>query len=183
MSSPILQTTLPTRPLVRCIWFTGLSGAGKSTIAELVHQRLVSDGRAAFQLDGDLMRNGLCRDLGFTERDRIENVRRLAEVAKLMSDAGLTVLVSAISPYRTGRAFARSLFAEGAFIEVFVDAPLAICEQRDSKGLYAKARRNEIKHFTGIDSEYQRPQAAEVHLLTAVTPPETCADVVCREIA
>jgi bifunctional enzyme CysN/CysC len=148
----------------RCIWFTGLSGSGKSTLANLLEQRLHLDGRHTYVLDGDNLRHGLNRDLGFTEADRVENIRRVAQVARLMVDAGLIVLVSLISPYRADRAMARSLFAAGEFVEVFVDAPLATCEQRDVKGLYAKARRGELKNFTGIDSPYEAPLAPEVHL-------------------
>jgi bifunctional enzyme CysN/CysC len=148
----------------RCIWFTGLSGSGKSTLANLLEQRLHLDGRHTYVLDGDNLRHGLNRDLGFIEADRVENIRRVAQVARLMVDAGLIVLVSLISPYRADRAMARSLFAEGEFVEVFVDAPLATCELRDVKGLYAKARRGELKNFTGIDSPYEAPLAPEVHL-------------------
>jgi bifunctional enzyme CysN/CysC len=148
----------------RCIWFTGLSGSGKSTLTNLLEQRLHLDGRHTYVLDGDNLRHGLNRDLGFTEADRVENIRRVAQVARLMVDAGLIVLVSLISPYRADRAMARSLFAAGEFVEVFVDAPLATCEQRDVKGLYAKARRGELKNFTGIDSPYEAPLAPEVHL-------------------
>ena len=158
----------------RCIWFTGLSGAGKSTIANLLEKRLHAEGKHTYILDGDNVRHGLSRDLGFTEVDRVENIRRVAEVAKLMVDAGLIVLVSFISPYRSERRLARSLFADGEFLEVYVDAPIEVCEKRDSKGLYAKARRGEIKNFTGIDSEYQPPEAPEVHLLTAANDAEAC---------
>jgi bifunctional enzyme CysN/CysC len=136
----------------RCLWFTGLSGSGKSTIANLLEKRLHAEGKHAYILDGDNVRHGLNRDLGFTEADRVENIRRVAEVAKLLVDAGLIVVVAFISPYRAERQFARNLFAPGEFIEVFVDAPLEECERRDAKGLYAKARRGELKNFTGIDS-------------------------------
>ena len=148
----------------RCIWFTGLSGSGKSTIANLLERRLHAQGRHTYILDGDNLRHGLNRDLGFTQADRVENIRRVAEVAKLMVDAGLLVLVSFISPFRAEREMARSLFAPGEFVEVFVDAPLAECERRDPKGLYAKARRGELKNFTGIDSPYEAPLAPDVHL-------------------
>jgi bifunctional enzyme CysN/CysC len=151
----------------RCIWFTGLSGSGKSTIANLLEKRLHAAGRHTYLLDGDNVRHGLNRDLGFTEADRVENIRRVAEVAKLMVDAGLVVIVSFISPYRAERRLARSLFAPGEFVEVFVDAPLEVCEKRDPKGLYAKARRGELRNFTGIDSAYEPPEAAEVCLETA----------------
>ncbi len=148
----------------RCIWFTGLSGSGKSTIANLLEKRLHAQGRHTYILDGDNLRHGLNRDLGFTDADRVENIRRVAEVARLMVDAGLLVLVSFISPFRAERELARSLFAPGEFVEVFVDASLAECERRDPKGLYAKARRGELKNFTGIDSPYEPPLAPDVHL-------------------
>ena len=151
----------------RCIWFTGLSGSGKSTIADLLEKKLHAQGLHTYVLDGDNVRHGLNRDLGFTEADRVENIRRVAEVAKLMCDAGLIVMVSFISPYRADRQMARSLFGEGEFVEVFVDATLAECERRDPKGLYAKARRGDLKNFTGIDSPYEAPQTPEVHLQTA----------------
>ena len=159
----------------RCVWFTGLSGAGKSTIASLLEARLHATGKHTYLLDGDNVRHGLNRDLGFTEADRVENIRRVAEVAKLMVDAGLIVLVSFISPYRAERRLARELFAEGEFIEVFVDASLEVCEQRDAKGLYAKARRGELKNFTGIDSVYELPERPEIHLQSGTTDAETCA--------
>jgi bifunctional enzyme CysN/CysC len=141
----------------KVFWFTGLSGSGKSTIANAFEQKLHAMGKHTYILDGDNVRHGLNRDLGFTETDRVENIRRVAEVAKLMVDAGLIVLVTFISPFRADRAMARSLFKEGEFIEVFLDTPLAVAEQRDPKGLYAKARRGEIKNFTGIDSPYEPP--------------------------
>jgi len=158
----------------RCIWFTGLSGSGKSTVADLLEKRLHTEGKHTYILDGDNVRHGLNRDLGFTEADRVENVRRVAEVAKLMVDAGLIVLVSFISPYRNERQMARDLFAEGEFVEVFVDTPLEECERRDVKGLYAKARRGELKNFTGIDSDYEPPMSPEVHLYTMRTELEDC---------
>jgi bifunctional enzyme CysN/CysC len=147
-----------------CLWFTGLSGAGKSTIANLVERRLAAQGYHTYLLDGDNLRLGLNVDLGFTAEARVENVRRVAEVAQLMVDAGLVVLVCVISPFASEREFARGRFAEGEFVEVFVDTPLAECEQRDPKGLYAKARAGQISNFTGIDSPYERPQAPELHL-------------------
>ena len=159
----------------RCIWFTGLSGAGKSTLANLLERRLHAAGRHTYLLDGDNVRHGLNRDLGFTEADRVENIRRVAEVARLMVDAGLVVLVSFISPYRADRRMARELFAPDEFVEVFVDAPLVECERRDTKGLYAKARRGELKNFTGIDSAYEPPETPEVHLRTDQLDAEACA--------
>jgi bifunctional enzyme CysN/CysC len=155
-----------------CIWFTGLSGSGKSTIANLLEKRLLSEGRHTYLLDGDNVRHGLNRDLGFTEADRVENIRRIAEVAKLMVDAGLIVLVSFISPYRAERRMARELFPAGEFIEVFVDTPLEECERRDPKGLYAKARRGELQNFTGIDSSYEAPENPEIHLHSSELAPE-----------
>ncbi|MGC1550135.1 MAG: adenylyl-sulfate kinase [Rhodanobacter sp.] len=150
----------------RCLWFTGLSGAGKSTIANLLERRLHALGYHTYMLDGDNLRHGLNRDLGFTAEARVENVRRVAEVAHLMVDAGLIVLVCVISPFRSERQFARHLFDEGEFIEVFVDTPLEECERRDPKGLYRKARAGEIRNFTGIDSPYETPETPELRLLT-----------------
>jgi bifunctional enzyme CysN/CysC len=149
-----------------CLWFTGLSGAGKSTIANLVERKLHALGYHTYLLDGDNVRHGINKDLGFTPADRVENIRRIAEVAHLMVDAGLIVLVSAISPYRSERRSARELFGSGEFMEVFVDAPLEECERRDPKGLYRKARAGEIRNFTGIDAPYERPLAPDVHLLS-----------------
>jgi bifunctional enzyme CysN/CysC len=158
----------------RCIWFTGLSGAGKSTIANLLEVQLHAQGRRTYLLDGDNVRHGLNRDLGFTEADRVENIRRVAEVARLMVDAGLIVLVSFISPFRSERGMARMLFAPGEFVEVFVDTPLVECERRDTKGLYAKARAGQLKNFTGIDSAYEPPEAPEVHLHSDSQTAEQC---------
>jgi bifunctional enzyme CysN/CysC len=157
-----------------CIWFTGLSGSGKSTIANLLEKRLFSEAKHTYLLDGDNVRHGLNRDLGFTEADRVENIRRVAEAAKLMVDAGLVVLVSFISPFRDERDFARSLFEPGEFIEVFVDTPLKECEARDVKGLYAKARQGKLANFTGIDSPYEKPLSPEVSLDTVNQSPEAC---------
>jgi bifunctional enzyme CysN/CysC len=164
----------------RCLWFTGLSGSGKSTIANLLEKRLHADGKHTYILDGDNVRHGLNRDLGFTEADRVENIRRVGEVAKLLVDAGLIVIVAFISPFRAERQLARSLFESGEFIEVFVDAPLEECERRDVKGLYAKARHGELKNFTGIDSDYEPPQSPEIHLRTVGTRPESCVDEIVR---
>ena len=166
----------------RCVWFTGLSGSGKSTIANLLERRLHAQGLHTYLLDGDNVRHGLNRDLGFTDVERVENIRRVAEVAKLMLDAGLIVLVSFISPFRADREMARSLFKENEFLEVFVDASLATCEQRDPKGLYAKARRGELKNFTGIDSPYEAPLAPEVHLQSTSTAPETLAEEIAQRL-
>ena len=159
----------------RCLWFTGLSGSGKSTIANLVDKRLHALGHHTYILDGDNVRHGLNKDLGFTDEDRVENIRRVAEVAKLMTDAGLIVLVSFISPFRAERRMARDLFPPGEFLEVFVDTPLELCEQRDVKGLYRKARAGELKHFTGIDSPYETPESPEFHLHTETDTAEALA--------
>lgn len=155
-----------------CVWFTGLSGSGKTTIANLLEKTLYAKGRHTYILDGDNVRHGLNKDLGFTEADRVENIRRVAEVAHLMVDAGLIVLVAFISPFRAERQMARELFAPGEFMEVFVDTPLKECERRDSKGLYAKARRGELKNFTGIDSNYECSELPELHLKFNNEPPE-----------
>jgi bifunctional enzyme CysN/CysC len=163
------------RQIPKVLWFTGLSGAGKSTIANLVERKLVSMGCHTYLLDGDNVRHGLNRDLGFTAQDRVENIRRVAEVAKLMVDAGLIVIVSFISPFRAERHMARELFASGEFIEVFVDTPLAEAERRDVKGLYKKARAGELANFTGVDSPYEAPTHPEVRIDTTTTSPELAA--------
>jgi bifunctional enzyme CysN/CysC len=150
----------------RIIWFTGLSGSGKSTLANLLEKRLHAEGRHTYLLDGDNLRHGLNRDLGFSDRDRTENIRRVSEVAKLMFDAGLVVLVSCISPFRAEREVARGAVDPGDFIEVYVDTPLAEAERRDPKGLYAKARSGQLKNFTGIDSPYEPPLKPELHVRT-----------------
>lgn len=165
-----------------CIWFTGLSGSGKSTIANLLEKRLHAEERHTYILDGDNVRHGLNRDLGFTEADRVENIRRIAEVARLMVDAGLIVLVSFISPFSSERRMARELFADGEFVEVFVDTSLEECERRDPKGLYAKARRGELKNFTGIDSAYEPPEHPEVRLESGIKP-EICVERIMAEIS
>lgn len=167
----------------RCIWFTGLPASGKSTIANLLEKRLHAEGRHTYLLDGDNVRHGLSRDLGFTEGDRVENIRRVAEVARLMVDAGLVVIVSFISPFRADRRMARSLFDEGEFLEVFVDTPLEECERRDPKGLYARARRGEVKNFTGIDSAYEAPEAAELHVRTTGASAEDCVREILARLA
>lgn len=160
------------------VWMTGRSGAGKSTISEIVAQRLRARGCGVATVDGDHLRSGLCRDLGFSAEDRAENVRRAGYLANLMSKAGLIVIVSLISPFRSGRAAVRELFEPGDFIEVYVDASLEVAEWRDPKGLYRRARRGEIKQFTGIDSPYEPPQSAELHIDTLAGDPEQCAEQV-----
>ena len=158
------------------LWFTGLSGAGKSTLADLVETRLTHQGRHAYILDGDNLRHGLNRDLGFTDADRAENMRRTAEAARLLADAGLIVLVSLISPFRRERAQARAIAGDIPFLEVFVDAPLAECERRDPKGLYRRARSGAIRHFTGIDSAYEPPESPDLRLDTATLDPDCAAE-------
>ena len=164
------------------LWFTGLSGAGKSTIANLVEQKLAARGRHTFLLDGDNVRHGLNRDLGFTEADRIENIRRVGEVARLMADAGLIVMTAFISPFRAEREMVRKMLPEGEFIEVFVDTQLAEAEKRDDKGLYAKARAGELKNFTGIDSPYEAPEDAEIRIDTTAMSAEQAADLIVDEM-
>lgn len=158
------------------LWFTGLSGAGKSTVADLVEQALHRRGHHTMSLDGDNVRLGLNRDLGFTDEDRVENIRRVAEVSRLMVQAGLIVLVSFISPFRSERRMARDLMEPGEFLEIFVDTSLALCERRDPKGLYRKARAGQLPHFTGIDSPYEKPDAPELHLLAGEEPPDRLAE-------
>ena len=166
-------TRLGQQPTV--LWLTGLSGAGKSTLANLVEAELHARGHLTYLLDGDNVRHGLNSDLGFTDADRVENVRRVAEVARLMVDGGLIVIVSFISPFRAERTMARSLFAEGEFFEVHVDTPLAVAEERDPKGLYAKARRGELVNFTGIDSPYEPPERPEIRIDTSNLSPDAGA--------
>ncbi|MFM8353677.1 MAG: sulfate adenylyltransferase subunit CysN [Gammaproteobacteria bacterium] len=158
------------------VWLTGLSGSGKSTIANLLEARLVDLSRHTYPLDGDNVRHGLNRDLGFTEADRVENIRRVGETAKLMVDAGLITLVSFISPFRSERQMVRDLLQPGEFIEVFVDTPLEVCESRDPKGLYKRARAGEIRNFTGISAEYQAPLEPELHIRTTTVTPEQAVD-------
>ncbi|PZO55595.1 MAG: adenylyl-sulfate kinase [Alphaproteobacteria bacterium] len=169
------------RPAI--LWFTGLSGAGKSTIANMVEKKLHAMGRHTVMLDGDNVRHGLNRDLGFTQADRVENIRRVAEVAKLMADAGLIVLVSFISPFRAEREMARNLARDGEFFEIFVDVPLAVAEARDVKGLYKKARAGELKNFTGIDSPYEPPEKAEIRIDAAAMSPTDAAEKIVAVIS
>jgi bifunctional enzyme CysN/CysC len=166
----------------RVLWFTGLSGAGKSTIANLVEKKLHQMGRHTFLLDGDNVRHGLNRDLGFTDADRVENVRRVGEVAKLMADAGLIVLCAFISPFRAERRLVRDMLPEGEFVEVHVDATLAEAEKRDTKGLYRKARAGEIANFTGIDSPYEPPEQPEIRIDTMKTTAEEAAEQIVRAL-
>ncbi len=160
------------------LWFTGLSGAGKTTLANLVARRLHDLRYHAYVLDGDNLRHGLNRDLGFTDADRQENVRRMAEVSSLVYDSGLIVLTACISPFATEREFARNLFPPGRFVEIFADAPLELCEQRDNKGLYRRARAGEISDFTGIDSRFERPNNPELVMATGQQTPSQCADAI-----
>ncbi len=164
------------------LWLTGLSGAGKSTIADLVERKLHALGRHTFLLDGDNIRHGLNKDLGFTDADRVENIRRVAEVASLMVEAGLIVIAAFISPFESERRMARALFDPGEFIEVFVDAPLAVAEARDPKRLYERARRGQLRNFTGVDSPYEPPESPELHIETAHITPEQGADLVIEEL-
>ena len=161
-----------------CLWLTGLSGAGKSTIANLLEEQLFASGRHTYVLDGDKIRQGLNRDLGFSEDDRVENMRRAMEVARLFVDAGLVVIVAFISPYRAERNHARSRFEPDEFVEIHIDAPLEECERRDPKGLYAQARRGELVNFTGIDSDYEPPKAPEIHVDTVARSPDECVDLI-----
>ena len=165
-----------------CLWFTGLSGTGKSTIANLLERRLFAMGRHTYILDGDNVRHGLCRDLSFSDVDRIENIRRAAHAARLMVDAGLIVLTAFISPFKADRRMARELFGEGEFIEIFMDTPLQVCERRDPKGLYKKARRGLIPNFTGISSPYEAPENAEIHLKCGDSSPDEIVEQVIQEL-
>ena len=162
----------------RLIWLTGLSGSGKSTIAGLLERELNREGVHTYLLDGDHIRHGLCRDLGFTPEDRRENIRRAGETAKLLVDAGLVVIASFISPYRSDRTALRALFAPEEFVEVFVDCKLEVCEERDPKGLYRKAREGKIKDFTGVDAPYERPENPELRLDSSLKGPEESVAIV-----
>jgi bifunctional enzyme CysN/CysC len=166
------------------VWLTGLSGSGKSTVAAALNERLVAAGRLTYTLDGDNLRHGLNGDLGFSAEDRSENVRRIAEVARLFADAGIVALVPVISPYRSGRDHARELHRAAAlpFVEVFVDAPLDVCEARDPKGLYAKARAGELQGFTGVDDPYEPPRAPELVVESATTAPAAAAEQILRAL-
>ncbi len=166
-----------------CLWFTGLSGSGKSTIANLLEKKLHNRGKHTYILDGDNVRHGLNRDLGFTDADRVENIRRVAETAKLFVDAGLIVMVSFISPFKSERRMARALFEEDEFLEVFVDTPIEVCEDRDPKGLYKKARSGEIKNFTGINSTYELPDLAEIRLAGAEGTPEELVEQIIDDLS
>ena len=169
-------TLLNQKPCI--LWFTGLSGSGKSTIANAVELELFKRGRKTYLLDGDNVRHGLNKDLGFSEQDRIENIRRIGEVAKLFVDSGLIVLSAFISPFKSDRQIARSLVKYDEFIEVFIDTPLEVCEQRDPKGLYKKARDGAIKNFTGISSPYEAPEEPQIHIKTDEHSIEECVDIV-----
>jgi len=158
------------------IWFTGLSGSGKSTIANALEQELFKRGCHTYLLDGDNVRHGLNKDLGFSDEDRVENIRRIAEMAKLFVDAGLIVISAFISPFKADREMAKALFDDSEFIEVYMDAPLKVCEERDPKGLYKKARAGEIKNFTGIDSEYEKPIFPDISLDVGETPINDCVN-------
>ena len=168
------------RPCV--LWYTGLSGAGKSTIATLVDKQLHDLGRHTYLLDGDEVRRGLNKDLGYTAVDRAENIRRIGEVARRMVDAGLIVGAAFISPFRAERRMARALLDEGEFIEIFVDTPLAVAEQRDPKGLYRRARRGDLKNFTGIDSPYEPPEAPEIRIDTTLTSAADAAGIILADL-
>lgn len=164
-----------------CLWFTGLSGSGKSTIANALAHKLHQLGRHTVVLDGDNVRHGLCGDLGFSDQERVENIRRVSEVAKLFAESGTIVLTAFISPFKQDRALAREKLANGDFQEVFIDCPIDICAQRDPKGLYAKAKRGEIKNFTGIDSPYEAPEQPEFHIENAHKDiDEVVAEIVLR---
>lgn len=164
------------------VWFTGISGAGKSTVAGLVEKKLFSLGKHSYLLDGDIVRKGLCKDLGFDEKSRIENIRRVAEVASLMVDSGLIVLAAFISPFASDRTMARQLVGKNEFIEVFMDTPLEVAEKRDPKGLYQRARKGEIPNFTGIDSPYEIPENPEVRLIAGIESAEEMADIVVKKV-
>lgn len=168
------------KPVV--LWFTGLSGSGKSTVANAVESKLLSLGKHSYLLDGDNVRHGLNKDLGFSDADRIENIRRVGEVAKLFVDSGSIVLTAFISPFISDRDQARTLLGDGQFLEVYIDTPLSVCEQRDPKGLYKKARAGQIPNFTGIDSAYEAPLNADIHVQTENKSIEECAEAVVNKL-
>ena len=167
----------------RIVWLTGLSGAGKSTLAMALERRLFDAGRNVYVLDGDIVRGGLCSDLGFSPDDRVENIRRIGEVARIMADAGLLVIVAFISPFRADRGRVRAGMPPGRFTEVHVSTPLEVCEQRDTKGLYAKARAGELSDFTGISSPYEAPESPEVRLPTEQLSVDECVDRIMAVLA
>lgn len=164
------------------LWFTGLSGSGKSTIANAVERKLFELGKHSYLIDGDNVRHGLNKDLGFSDADRVENIRRIGEVAKLFVDSGSIVLTAFISPFRADRAQAKDMLSSGQFLEVYIDTPLEVCEQRDPKGLYKKARSGEIKNFTGIDSTYESPLKPDIHVQTAHYTVEECAQRIIEQL-
>lgn len=167
--------------LAACLWFTGLSGSGKSTLANLVEQELFQNGIKTYILDGDNIRSGLNKDLSFTEADRIENIRRIGEVAKLMCDAGLVVLATFISPFEKERCMLKELIGKN-FLEIFVDTPIEVCEGRDVKGLYKKARNGEISNFTGISSPFERPSQPDIHINTSALTPEQSVNLILEKL-
>jgi bifunctional enzyme CysN/CysC len=168
------------KPVV--LWFTGLSGSGKSTIANLVEKALAAEGKHTYLLDGDNVRHGLNRDLGFTDADRVENIRRVGEVARLMTDGGLIVITAFISPFRAERQMVRDMMKVGEFFEIFIDTPLTEAERRDVKGLYKKARSGQLAHFTGVDSPYEPPQAPDIHIDTTKMTAEAAADLIVERL-
>ncbi|MFA0608589.1 adenylyl-sulfate kinase [Vibrio sp. 10N.222.49.B4] len=172
------QRSVQKQQVPTVLWFTGLSGSGKSTVANVVESKLLSLGKHSYLLDGDNVRHGLNKDLGFSDMDRVENIRRIGEVAKLFVDSGTIVLTAFISPFIADRAQVRELLSSKQFLEVFIDTPLSVCEQRDPKGLYKKARAGEIKNFTGIDSMYEAPLTPDIHVETEGQSIEACADIV-----
>ncbi|WKY58283.1 adenylyl-sulfate kinase [Vibrio sp. SNU_ST1] len=176
------QRSVQKQQVPTVLWFTGLSGSGKSTVANAVESKLLSLGKHSYLLDGDNVRHGLNKDLGFSDTDRVENIRRIGEVAKLFVDSGTIVITAFISPFIADRAQVRELLSSKQFLEVFIDTPLSVCEQRDPKGLYKKARAGEIKNFTGIDSMYEAPLTPDIHVETEGQSIEACADIVVNQL-